>query len=95
MSDVRYVVVPLSVKSEEPPVIHTPSTAKQPVFPAAVMRLMPPPWKVLVAVVEAKIPEEPASENNVDGDVVPMPILSFPASMYNKLALVSPSTLKS
>ena len=52
---------------------HVPFTAKHPVFPAAVSKLIPPPWKVEVAVVEAKRPVVPAIESNVEGDVVPMP----------------------
>ena len=55
---------------------HVPSIAKHPVFPAAVSKLMPPPWKVDVAVVEAKRPVVPASEKVAVGDVVPIP--SFP-----------------
>ena len=54
--------------------MQVPFTAKHPVFPAAVMRFMPPPWNVDVAVEEAKMPEDPARENSVVGVVVPIPI---------------------
>ena len=56
-----------------PPEIHTPLTAKQPVLPDAVRRFIPPPWKVEVAVVEAKKPVVPEMARRVEGVVVPMP----------------------
>ena len=42
-----------SVEEAALPVRHVLLIAKQPVLPAAVIKLIPPPWKVEVAVVEA------------------------------------------
>jgi hypothetical protein len=43
------------------------------VLPDEVTKLIPPPKKVDVPVVEAKIPEDPANESVYDGDDVPIP----------------------
>ena len=68
-----------------------PLTAKQPVLPAAVMRLMPPPWKVEVAVVEANIPDVPAIASRVEGVVVPIPTLPMLLTI-NLMAVEDPIT---
>ena len=54
------------------------------------MRLIPPPWNVEVAVVEAKSPDDPASERSVDGEVVPIPTRP-PLLMTKYVALVEPT----
>ena len=67
-------VAPTEVTVPEPVERQVPLIAKQPVFPEEVTRFIPPPWKVEVAVVEAKMPEVPARERREEGDEVPMPI---------------------
>ena len=53
MKDCRAVQVLELLRIEAREERQTPLIAKHPVFPAAVVRLIPPPWKVEVAVVEA------------------------------------------
>ena len=68
-----------------------PLIAKQPVLPLELSKLIPPPWKVEVAVVEAYIPVLPDIDRIVDGVVVPIP--SEPPSVEDndEVAMILPS----